>query len=95
MPLKVYKRGEVYHYSGTVAGQRLRGTTGTSSKEIAQQIASREEARAWKRDLHGPEAVLMVALANLPRDEKPFRARPADIAEQVAELAALSHSKGK
>lgn len=61
MPLKVHKRGEVYHYSGTVAGQRLRGTTGTSSKEIAQQIASREEARAWKRDLHGPEAVLMFA----------------------------------
>lgn len=61
MPLKVYKRGEVYHYRGTVAGQRLRGTTGASSKQIAQQIAAREEARAWKRDLHGPEAVLTFA----------------------------------
>lgn len=61
MPLKVYKRGEVYHYSGTVAGRRVRGTTGTASKEIAQQIASRAEARAWKRDLHGPEAVLTFA----------------------------------
>jgi integrase len=61
MPLKVYKRGEVYHYSGTVAGKRLRGSTGTASKEIAQQIAAREEARAWKRDLHGPEAVLTFA----------------------------------
>ena len=58
MPLKIYKRGEVYHYRGTVAGQRLRGTTGTASKDIAQQIAAREEARAWKRDLNGPEAVL-------------------------------------
>jgi integrase len=61
MPLKVYKRGEVYHYRGTVAGQRLRGSTGTASKEIAQQIAAREEARAWKRDLNGPEAVLTFA----------------------------------
>lgn len=61
MPLKVYKRGEVYHYRGTVAGQRLRGSAGTASKEIAQQIAAREEARAWKRDLHGPEAVLTFA----------------------------------
>jgi len=61
MPLKIFKRGEVYHYAGTVAGQRLRGTTGTASKEIAQQIANREEARAWKRDLHGPEAVLTFA----------------------------------
>lgn len=61
MPLKVKKRGEVYHYSGTVAGQRLRGTTGTASKDIAQQIAAREEARAWKRDLNGPEAVLTFA----------------------------------
>lgn len=61
MPLKVYKRGEVYHYRGTVAGQRLRGSTGTASKEIAQQIAAREETKAWKRDLHGPEAVLTFA----------------------------------
>lgn len=61
MPLKIKKRGEVYHYSGTVAGQRLRGTTGTASKDIAQQIAAREEAKAWQRDLHGPEAVLTFA----------------------------------
>jgi integrase len=61
MPLKIYKRGEVYHYRGTVAGQRLRGSTGTASREIAQQIAAREETRAWKRDLYGPEAVLTFA----------------------------------
>lgn len=61
MPLKVYKRGEVYWFSGTVAGERIRRSAGTASKEIAQQIANREEARAWKRDLHGPEAVLTFA----------------------------------
>lgn len=61
MPLTVYKRGEVYWYSGTIAGERIRRSAGTKSKEIAQQIANREEARAWKRDLHGPEAVLTFA----------------------------------
>lgn len=61
MPLKIYKRGEIYHYRGKVAGQRLRGTTGTASKAIAQEVAAREEARAFKRDLHGPEAVLTFA----------------------------------
>jgi integrase len=58
MPLKVYKRGEIYHYRGKVAGRKLRGTTGTANREIAEQIANRIEAREWKRDLHGPEAVL-------------------------------------
>jgi integrase len=61
MPLKIYKRGEVWHYRGTVAGRRLRGSTGASSKDIAQQIAAREESKAWKRDLHGPEAILTFA----------------------------------
>jgi hypothetical protein len=65
MPVKVYKRGEVYHYRGTVAGRRIRGTCGTASKEIAQQIAARAEARAWKRDLNGPEAVLRFADASI------------------------------
>jgi integrase len=60
MPLKVYQRGEskIYHYRGKVAGRRVRGTTGTTNKEIAEQIANRVEAREWKRDLNGPGAVL-------------------------------------
>jgi integrase len=58
MPLKIYKRGEIYHYRGKVAGRRLRGTTGTANREIAEQIANRAEARAYKSDLHGPETVL-------------------------------------
>ena len=65
MPLKVYKRGQVYHYRGKVAGRRLRGTTGTSSKEIAQQVANRKEAEAFQRDLNGPEAVLRFSDAAL------------------------------
>lgn len=65
MPLKVKKRGQVYHFSGTVAGRRLRGSTGSSSKEIAHQIAAREEDRAWKRDLNGPGSVLKFSAAAL------------------------------
>lgn len=65
MPLKIRKRGQVYHYSGTVAGQRLRGSTGTAIKEIAQEIAAAVETKTWKRDLYGPESVLTFADAAL------------------------------
>lgn len=58
MPLKIYKRGQIYHYSGTVAGGRIRGSTRTSNRDIAQQIANREEARAFECSINGPEAVL-------------------------------------
>lgn len=58
MPLKVYKRGEVYHVRGTVAGRVIRETTGTALREVAEQIANRIEAREFKRSLDGPQAVL-------------------------------------
>lgn len=63
MPLTVYKRGKVWHYRGSVAGRRLRGSTGTADKDIAQRIAADKEAAAWKRNLDGPEAVLTFAQA--------------------------------
>jgi len=58
MSLTVYKRGEIYHVRGTVAGRVIRETTGTALKEVAEQIAHRIEAREWKRSLDGPQAVL-------------------------------------
>jgi integrase len=58
MPLKLYKRGEVYWYRGTVAGRRLHESTRTADKETAQRIANRAEAREFKRDLDGPASVL-------------------------------------
>lgn len=58
MPLTIYKRGEVYHVRGKVAGRVIRETTGTALKEVAQQIANRIEAREFKRSLDGPQAVL-------------------------------------
>ena len=61
--LKIYKRGEIWHYRGTVAGRRLRGTTGTADKTIAQRIAAKIEAKQWKGHLDGPGSVLTFAQA--------------------------------
>jgi integrase len=66
MPLKVYKRGGVYHYRGTVAKRRLRGSTGVSAKqpkETAERLANKIEADELKCRLDGPEAVLTFAQA--------------------------------
>ena len=63
MPIKVYKRGKVWHYRGTVAGRRLRGTTKAASKEIAERVAAGKESKQWKRHLDGPEAALTFAQA--------------------------------
>lgn len=65
MPLKLYKRGKIWHYRGQVAGRRLRGSTGTSDKDIASQIAAKAETREWKSSIHGPESVLTFAQAAL------------------------------
>lgn len=61
MPLKIYQRGKTYHYRGTVAGRRLRGSTGAANKETAARIAAEIEAREWKRGTDGPQAVLTFA----------------------------------
>ena len=63
MPLTLYRRGKVWHYSGTVAGQRLRRSTKTEDKARAQRIAAEREARHWKGHLDGPAAVLTFAQA--------------------------------
>jgi integrase len=63
MSLKLYKRGDVWHYRGTVAGRRLRGSTGTAVKDTAAQVVANLEAREWKCRINGPEAVLTFAQA--------------------------------
>jgi integrase len=57
MPLKIYRRpgSLVWQYRGTLAGRRLRGSTGASDKETAQRIASSIEDKYWKRGLDGKE----------------------------------------
>lgn len=65
MPVKIYRRkgSDIYHFRGTVAGHRLRGTTKTANKETAARVAAEAESREWKRHLDGPSAVLTFAQA--------------------------------
>ena len=63
MPLKIYKRGDTWHYRGSVAGQRLRGSCKTADKAIAARQIAEIEARQWKCSFDGPEAVLTFAQA--------------------------------
>jgi integrase len=65
MPHEIYKRGKVWHYRGTVAGRRLRGSCGTAEKAVAQRIAAEAESRAWKSHLDGPGAHITFAQATL------------------------------
>lgn len=58
MPLKLYQRGEVWWYRGTVAGRRIHESARTSDKQTAERIANRTEAREFKRHLDGPASVL-------------------------------------
>lgn len=62
MPLKLKRRGEIWWYTGTVAGRRLRGSTKTAQKLEAQRIANEIESRELegRRD---PGAVLTFAQA--------------------------------
>lgn len=63
MSLSLYRRGAIWHYRGSVAGRRLRGSTRTAEREIAEQIVSGLEQRTWRSHLHGPESVLTFAQA--------------------------------
>ena len=64
MPLKLTKQGEVWYFSGTVAGRRLRGSTKTSQKSEAEKIANEFESRQLqgRRD---PGSVLTFAQASI------------------------------
>jgi integrase len=63
MPLRLKKRGDIWHYSGTVAGRRLRGSTKTAQKAEAEKLANDIERRWLDRDRHGPGASLTFAQA--------------------------------
>ena len=65
MPLTIYRRGKIWHYRGTVAGRRLRGSCETADKATAQRTAAEIESRQWKGHFDGPESVLTFAQAAL------------------------------
>ncbi|RYY67694.1 MAG: site-specific integrase [Chitinophagaceae bacterium] len=62
MPLKIYRRpGEdIWQYTGTVAGRRLRGSTKTTQKSEAQRTANEVESRELQRG-RDPGSVLTFA----------------------------------
>lgn len=73
MPWKIYRRGEIWHYSITAAGRRLRRSCGTADKGLAQRIAAEAEAREWRRHLDGPEVTMAQAALAYRQAEKPDR----------------------
>lgn len=60
MSLKLYRRpgSDIWHYRGTVAGDRLRGSTRTANRESAAGIASEIETRGHQGHLAGPRTNL-------------------------------------
>lgn len=62
MPLKIYRRGGLWHYRGTVGPvgrrQRLRGSCQTESKDIAARYIAEIEKRYWDGHFDGPGAIL-------------------------------------
>jgi hypothetical protein len=73
MPLKIYrpKGSNVYHYRGTLAGHRLRSSTGTTDRQTALRLASEVEARFWQRGVNKktltfPKAVALYLAAGKP-----------------------------
>lgn len=56
MGLKLYKRGEVWWVSGTIAGRQIRRSTGYADRGLARQKADKIERELVKRDLLGEQA---------------------------------------
>jgi len=53
--LKLYQRSGVWHVRGTVAGERLRKSTGTRDRTVAERIRAELEARAHRVRLYGAD----------------------------------------
>lgn len=65
MPLKLYKRGAQWHVRGTIAGQRIRESTGCNARAPAEAWAIRRETEILQRHAHGRKATLTFAEAAL------------------------------
>jgi len=53
--LRLHIRGGIYHIRGTVAGRRIRESTGTRDQETAERIRVETEARAHRVHLYGAQ----------------------------------------
>lgn len=65
MPLKPYKRGDAWHVRGTVAGKRIRESTGCDTRAQAVAWAIRRECEIIDRHAYGHRATLTFAQAAL------------------------------
>jgi integrase len=78
MPLNIKRRkdrGGVYYYSGTIAGHRLRGSTGTTDRDEAARVASKIETKHRDSHTDEPQEVLTFpqAVALYLKAEKPAK----------------------
>ncbi|WP_253075662.1 site-specific integrase [Bradyrhizobium sp. 2] len=65
MPLKLYRRGQIWHYRGKVAGRYLRGSCETADKDTASRKTAKIESDEWKCHFDGPQSVLTFSQASL------------------------------
>jgi integrase len=65
MPLKLHKRGRIWHVAGSIAGQRIRASTGCHTRADAEAWAIREETAILRRHALGPRATYTFAEAAL------------------------------
>lgn len=75
MSLRIFKRpgSNVWHYRGTVAGYRLRSSTGTTVRREAQRVASEAEARIYQRGVDRKTLTFPKAVALYLKSGKPER----------------------
>lgn len=58
MSLTLYKRGNVWHVRGSVAGETVRESTGTADRAKAEAWKARRENAIWDRRIHGERATV-------------------------------------
>jgi integrase len=78
MPLEIKRRkdrGGVYYYSGTIAGDRLRGSTGTTERDAAARFAAKIETQHRNSRSDDPQETLTFpqAVALYLKAEKPAK----------------------
>lgn len=55
MPLRLKNRAGIWHIHGTIDGRRIRQSTGTRDRALAERIRTEEEARITRAALYGVE----------------------------------------
>jgi integrase len=91
VPLRIYKRGGVYHCEGTIGPtgnrRRIRSSLHTSDEDTAARQAAEIEAGFWKGHFDGPQSILTFA-----RAAKLYRAagKPTDYLDRIEK-----HLEGK